>query len=518
MRIALLLFATALAAAAQAPAPPKPVEIRFEIARAKRPLSGHVKEILSRVPEFKDKERSLEIDELVDPRREVEWGAEGGWHEVVLSLAKAASLEVEDSWTQWVKLVPAPSKLLAIRVENDILTGFRRETGPSGEAAIRPVVVLPPWYEAGGWSTEDLTAVHDPAAPGAPEAPVNLGAGWKVPASATSVHAAWGIEIYLRTTMESVPLEAKARFKAPGGGTVTISGVDKKTGRLANGEQGELTVVRWISSDVQTAEVFLVLEDGTVVQPCGGEGNGMTHGGRTSWNYTTEFEAKGGQPKELRFRVVHEAARVTPGRTLERKELDAPRAADLIAGPIHWTRPPAEDAEVVVGAVRADGWGARTARIELHHSDETGALEGRQDNTGWERPILLTKSPGEDLRYRVFGLDAGDWIVWIKAGNWIELRRISAPGRSADGDAVIAPNHSSTLFVLADGEGDATLVPLDEKNRPFDLDGALTLSLERQEDGTWAASGIRPGDYFLKCGRAERGIKLAEGINKVDLR
>jgi hypothetical protein len=294
--------------------------------------------------------------------------------------------------------------------------------------------------------------------------------------------------------------------------------VDKKPGRLANGEQGELTVVRWITSDVQTAEVLLVLEDDTVVQQCGGEGSGMTHGGRIAWNYTTEFDAKGGQPKELRFRVVHEAARVTPERTLERREFDAPRAADLIAGPIHWTKAPAASVEVVVGAVRADGWGARSARIELHLSGETGALEGRQDNTGWERPILLTKTPGEDLRYRVFGLDAGDWVVWIKAGNWIELRRISAPGRAADGDVVLATNHAATLVVLYDGDGEATLVPLDDKNRPFDLGGALTLTLERQQDGTWTASGIKPGDYFLKCGRAERGIKLVEGNNKVDLR
>ncbi len=518
MRVLLLVLATALAVSAQDPAPAKPAEVRLEIAKAKRPLSGHVKEILSRLPEFKYKERALEIDELVDSRREIEWGAEGGWHEVVSSLARAASLEVEDSWTQWVKLVPAPSKLLAPRIEKDLLTGFHRETGPSGEPLIRAVVVLPPWYDAGGWCTEDLTAVHDPAAPAPVENPENMMAGWKIPASATSVLAAWGIEVYLKTTLESVALKPKARYKSPGGGVIEIESVEKKPGRLSNGKQGELTVVHWTSDDVQTADVILVLEDGTVAQQSGGEGNGVTNGGRTSWRYTTEFDVQGGQPKELRLRVVHEAAQVSAERRLERRELDAPRVPDLIAGPIHWTKPPAESAEVVLGAVRADGWGARTARMDLHYSEDTGRLEGTQDNTGWDRPILLTREPGDDLRYRVFGLDAGDWIVWMKSGNWIDLRRISAPGRATDGDIVIAPNHAASLVVDPRGEGDATVVPLDEKNRPFDPDGALCISLERQDDGTWAASGLKPGDYLLKCGHDERGIKLAEGSNRVNLR
>lgn len=509
MRTLLALLLAALAAAAQAAGQPK--DVTLSIPRAKRTISGHVRAILEQLPEFKDRDRSLEVDELVDAGREIEWGTEGPYWDGVFALAKAASLEVEDTWTQWVKLVPAPSKLYAVRVEGNAVTALRREVDSySGEPVTATVRLLPPWYEVGGISISEPEPEFDPEAPEPRGAVENLGAGFRFPPHLRRVGMTWESEVYLKTSLEALKCEAGAKVQVAGGSL--------EMERLAKQRNpDDQTVVYWKTTDLETSTAVLVLEDGTEASSCGGDGRGWNDGAHQGWRNRSVFRDTGSPPRELRVLVIHEMARVKSSRTYLAAELPPPAHRDLLSGSIHWTRRPGDSVVVVTGAVRTDGWGERTARIQLDISGETGALEGTQDNSGWERPVVLEKPAGKDLRYHVFGLDTGEWFVWSQAGNWIELRRVPVPEGAGDGDIVVALNHSASIAVQADGDS-ATLRPLDDTSQPIPGDAGPGVSLEKNDDGALAADGLKPGDYLLTCGEKERRVKLVEGRNVVNLR
>lgn len=511
MRIPALLLLFAITATAQSKGePPKP--LRLEVPKAKRALSGHVQEILDRLPAFHDKERCLEIDELVDPRREFEWGAEGLYWDVVLSLANAATLEVDETWTQYVKLVPPASSLRHPRVDGHVLSGIReyRDSNP-GERLTQAVFVLAPYLDLAGCTAKSPGVEYDPASP-EPHESVGEAYGMRLPASVSRLTIGWQAYIYLKTSLETIPARIGARVKS-GEGEIEIIDIREQTG----GRSGKQTVFFWDVTNLGTAGTRLFLEDGTEAQEEAGEGQGEYKDKVIVMHERTAFARKESNPKELRVRVIHEEADFEISRSFDRKELALPGRHDLVSGPIFWTRPPKDGARVDTGAVRADGWGARTGGICLSPSEETGSLEGFQEITGWDRPIALEKPKGLDLRYHVFGLDVGDWFVWTETGNWIDLRRVPVPGGQPDGDVVIALNHAASVVVHAEGDH-AQFLPLDDKGQRIPGDDGPSVWLEKKREGGFSGEGLKPGDYLLKCGETERKVTLHEGENSIELR
>lgn len=505
-RLALVLLLAAVAAA-------DPPEVRrLSVPKARRTLAGHVKEILSQVPDFPQKERALELSPLVDPGREVEWGADGTYWEAVFSLAKAASLEVEDTWTQWVRLVPA-SRLFAVKVDGDVVTGLRMDVSSYDHKPFHAAVALiPPWYDAGGRAVHDPVVEFDPNGPGPGRVETIGAAGWRLPPGVSKVTAAWDIGVYLKTTVEALPVKTGEKV-AVAGGTVEITQV--KAGKREDGT--ESLVVCWKETGVESAMSELILEDGTAAGWLDGGGNGGAQGGRRTMAWRCEFDLKGGVARELRLKIVHGQAAYDVKRTWAAEELQAPAPRHLVAGPIAWTRPVKGTVEVTVGAMRADGSGALSAEIELRALDSDGTLEGRQPNRGGEPPIEIALDAEGDLRYRVVPLDAGEWVVWVRAGNWMEVRRVTAPGTVPDGAVEVDSANAAAIEVVGGGK-DGVLIPIDDAIHPLPGLHPPAISLVSGPAGTLTADGLRPGDYLLRSGYRERGVRIAPGRNRVDLR
>ncbi|MCC6740871.1 MAG: hypothetical protein IT452_17660 [Planctomycetia bacterium] len=505
-RLALVLLLAAVAAA-------DPPEVRrFSVPKARRTLADHVKEILSRVPDFPEKQRALELGPLVDPGREVEWGADGTYWETVFSLAKAASLEVEDTWTQWVRLVPA-SRLFAVKVDGDVVTGLRMEENSYDHKPFHAAVALiPPWFVAGGRATLDPVVEFDPAGPGPARVETIGTAGWRLPPGVSKVTAAWDIGVYLETSLETIPVKKGEKLKVAGG---TVAITDVRAGKRKDGR--ESLVVRWKETGVESASIELVLEDGTTAAWLTSEGTGGGRGGRREMTWRSEFEMKGGVAKLLRLRIVHGEGRFHPERTWTAEELVAPAPRHLVAGPIAWTRPVKGSVRVTVGATRADGSGALSEEIELRAVDSDGRLEGRQANHGGEPPITIALDAEGDLRYRVVPFDAGDWIVWVRAGNWMEVRRVTAPASVPDGAVEVDSVHAASLEVVGGGK-DGVLIPIDDGIHPLPGLHPPSVTLVYGPGGTLTAEGLKPGDYLLRSGYRERGIRIVAGKNRVDLR
>jgi hypothetical protein len=96
---------------------------------------------------------------------------------------------------------------------------------------------------------------------------------------------------------------------------------------------------------------------------------------------------------------------------------------------------------------------------------------------------------------------------------------MTVPGGARDGDFLIALNRAAEVRVRGTSNDGATLRLVDERaKRIGGDDDPFRIDLEPDGDGVWKLSGLKPGAYLLKCGRAERDVKLVEGSNEIDLR
>jgi hypothetical protein len=347
--MALLLFSPGLGAQSPPAASPTPDGNRLVIPRARRTLAEHVKAIRAQAPPNPYGDRALELDELVCPERALEWGAEGSYWDVVLSLAKSASLDVEDSWTQRVKLVPVPGKLRAARIEGSYLLGFRWEKSDDGKTPLlNPVIVMPPWWDLGGTRSPQLALEHGPDAAKPAPAPRDCVLPFEVPPSVVRLKVTWEIERYLRASTEELPCKPGARFQVAGAGAVEILSLRPGKWKQGGEPDNTFTVVDWRTTELRAEREELILDDHSKASFVEASFKGRQH----NWTYQSTFKADPAKAKTFRVKLIHEAVTEHPALAMDRAVWQAAPVPDLLAGSISWPFRPPNDTVVLVGALR----------------------------------------------------------------------------------------------------------------------------------------------------------------------
>ena len=132
------------------------------------------------------------------------------------------------------------------------------------------------------------------------------------------------------------------------------------------------------------------------------------------------------------------------------------------------------------------------------------------------RRTLLKWDPKEGLVFHHTGLPGGEYLVFVKTGNYVNWKVLDLPDDTATLDTTLAIDTSQTgklLIEITRGAGDyqAALVPLTADNR-LPLDGVklgrsfhFRVSVDAFNTTTASFDGLRPGHYrvFLRSLKRE---------------
>lgn len=477
---------------------PAPTGLQVAVPRAVRSLDAHVQAIVAQVPELKCAAFPIQFHHDVDTERTLEWGAEGPYWDVVLSFMKAASLEIVETWLQTIHLGVGPSEYCLPGVSAECLVGFRRSTAPGVvPAVIEFKAVGPCWKDVLGWTVPKVVA--DPAI----EPPVD---GGPVVIPEGTRHLAFAATLITRTRVSthSFPLEIGKAQPVPGtGGTITVTAI-------RNTPRGYLGV-SWTPDNVELCEHGLLLEDGSFVTPS--QGPGWYSSGER------EFEPPKSNAVALRVKVVLEKHTEDLKLDLEPAQWlsDPAGGRESLAGTIRWTPHPEGKVLVEMGVITKDGRRV-PSRMFLQFGEETRGLpESVPGKLSW---VDLSFKPEGEVGYRIVGVDAGRYTVWMRAGNWIESRGLAVPQEPETHDFTVNDAESAELRIAAPEGSEPRLIPdPGEGDEPMlgQVDN-LRIFLEPAMKGEFAAKGVKPGRYvLLRNGRSQK-VVLKKGRTEIDFR
>lgn len=514
-------------AAAPAPAPSAPawVPTRVAIPTARRPLKEHLKLLDAQSPfrrpsdqKFGDYQGFFAMS--LDEDRQLEWGASGTFWEALLDLCARAGIRI-DSVNDTIWLNPGRQKWQGLTPSGPALIGLQDVKSEGGNVSFRLTVAIEPQL-----APEQMPAPLVKCGGRGLKSKGMMGGfrtwGWdyEVPDSNTGpLEAAFEFDRVMETAELFLDPVAAASAEGPGGkGKVSIKEITSGPIENWQGKKSDGCRVVTSESGLESRARWLRLPDGTKKTPTMWQSMGF--GGTREC--TAEFDVALPQGARYVVELVTRTEKVKFDARVEKLDWGLwTKDIAAVQGRIVWPKAPDGETEVRCGIARVDG----AQRSGVARRFDLGKLMKGGDEAAGERWLSLdgplTLGAKEDDKFpsfRVEILEEGEWVVWVRVGNWLDAFVFKTLPTGVRHDVAIDPWRAASVTGRAAAGALVRLVPADRDGKglpvPQDALGELA-KIPVAADGAFRIEGLRPGKYAYEFAGTSAVVELKVGANEI---